>query len=143
MMKYLLFLKNKCKVFLLGSAGVELIFFIVTDMGLIFGFVLRSVIITYGQYMLLLSRAQTVKGFSASHHPTGEQAGGAQEAKTDSRGIPHHMASCSGINWGGGWSGDLLLRDWLGIGQLVVSSCRFILHHLFFLGFISVIFAFY
>lgn len=34
-----------------------------------------------------------------------------------------------------------LLRDWLGISPLVVSSC-FHLHHLPFIGFISVIFLF-
>jgi len=54
----------------------------------------------------------------------------------DQRDIPCHMTSCLAIKLGRRLARGLLLRDWLGIDQLVVGNC-FHLHHLSFLGFIS------
>jgi len=56
------------------------------------------------------------------------------------------MASCSAYELAGKLGGGLLLRDWLGIGRVVVGHWGFFhLHHLSFLGFIflSVIFLYY
>ena len=52
------------------------------------------------------------------------------------RGIPQHRRPCSAIKpGGGGWRGLPLLGDCLAVGRLVGSSC-FLLHPLFFLGFL-------
>ena len=62
-------------------AGTELIFFIVANMGLCFGFVLKTVLIIqecFSYCWAVLTQSQGLCCFS--HHPTSEEAGGAQEA---------------------------------------------------------------
>ena len=51
----------------LVSAGIVLIFFTVASMRLRFGFVLKTVLIIQGCFLLLLSSAYTVKAFPAPH----------------------------------------------------------------------------
>ena len=65
---------------MLVLAGIELIFFIVAGMGLRFGFVLKTVLITQGCFhycRAVLTQSQGL--FCVSPHPTSEEAGGAQE----------------------------------------------------------------
>ena len=72
---------------MLGLTGIELIFFLVAGMGLCFGFVLKTVLITEGCFpycwaVLVLSQGL----FCFSPHPTSEEAGGAQGVRGDTAG---------------------------------------------------------
>ena len=86
---------------------IELIFFIVATMGLCFGFVTKTVLVTQGYFnycWTVLAQHQGLLCFSP--HPTSKQAGDAQEAArghsqltpTDQRDTPRRMASCWAIS---------------------------------------------
>lgn len=66
--------------FLLILAGIELIFFTAAGMGQCFGFLLKAVLID-NEEMLSYCRATLAQNqglFCSTHHPTSEEAGGAQ-----------------------------------------------------------------
>jgi len=96
-------------------------------------YLLLSSSYTESRPFLLLTPPHQRVGWGCTR--TWEETRPGQLTQTDLRDIPHHMMPCSATKLGGGWAGGLLRRDWLGIGQLVVSNC-FHLQHFSFLGFI-------
>ena len=90
-------------------AGIELIFFTVAGMGLCFGFVLKTVLITQGCFLycsyteprpfLLLPPPQQRAGWGGTRSWEGTQLG--QLTPTDHRDIPDHMVSCAACKAGG------------------------------------------
>ena len=82
----------------LALAGIELIFLTVASMGLCFGFVLGTVLVTQGCFRCCRAALTRSQGLCCpSPHPTSEQAGGQEEwggdtaGTADQRGIPDHM----------------------------------------------------
>jgi len=72
---------NTILVFVLVLAGIELIFFLVAGIGLCFGLVLETVLVTqrcFGHCWAVLTQSSGPS--CPSHRPTGEWAGGARGA---------------------------------------------------------------
>lgn len=116
--------------FVLVSAGMELIFFIVACRVLCFGLVTKTGLITHQCficYWTVLAQHQGLLRFSSCC--TSKQAGGAQVAgrghskAAGHTGTPYHMVSCSATKANVVFPKETLLSDWLGISQLVASYC--------------------
>ena len=113
----------------LGLVVIQSIIFIVASMGLCFGFVTKTALITQGCFSYcwaVLSQCQSL--FCCSHHPASEKMWswrirdweGAQLGQltpADQRNSPYCMTLCWAISagWGQVWPVLPLLGDWLGL----------------------------